>query len=396
MNKFIFVLLFCFFGWCVACSGDMPKIDSLQRDYTRIEKKCNLESIKPDTNYNFTGNYAWGLSYFLMAKLIVFEKTRDEKELTSFIQLAHILLSRMDHGIGLRDWNNIIGYGWSSRRRWDPTQKKNVNNGLPMRDLVEDAMITYPLLRFSEVVSSDSSALRNYVQTAREFASSAEMVMEEHIREQWDGAGGHFYFPKNSPIWSDGVNVPHNYEAQAGRCLLLLYRVTKKEEYIQIVRTLASNFKKDLTAKGKNYVWYYWGGKGYRGWSTGEGVSTHTPSHSGSTSVEDVGHGGLDIHFMIDCYYANIVFDKNDIDMLTNTFTAVIDKQTYLADNVIGAGDSKSRGAPVFYWIRFAEFRPSVYNTFFDIFYKDKVLDSTYGNAYLVANLIKYFPDNSR
>lgn len=366
--------------------------DSLINRYNILEKNLRKGFLKSDTTYNFTGGYAWGVANLLRAEVIMYKATLNPNYLDWFGMLADEVVLHRDDKMGLQDWRKRSGQGWSSTRRWDPKSAKNINGGPPVRDLVEDAVVCSSLLSFSEVVMRDSARLRYLMPKARQYIDQAEAVMKAHIADEWNEKTQHFYFPKGAPIWCDGVNVPHNYEAQAGSALILLSRLTHNDYYRKLAQTLASNLKRDLLLVNDTYLWYYWGGEGYDGWKKEEGVSLNTVESSGQKSVEDVNHGGLEVSFILDCVHDGIVFKEEDVRLLLSTFKLKINKQTYLAQSVDGSGGSKDKPWLAYPWLLLTEYDTSLYPVFYKFLYQGAKLPDNFESSYLLASLVKYYP----
>ncbi|MGA2622481.1 MAG: hypothetical protein ABSF91_01385 [Bacteroidota bacterium] len=364
--------------------------DSLIHRYNIMEENLRRYFLMNDTAYNFTGGYAWGVASLLQAEVIMYKATLNLTYLDSFGILADEVVIHRDDRMGLKDWQGKSGEGWSSRRHWDLKVAKNVDGGLPMRDLVEDAVMCSSLLSFSEVVMRDSVKLRYLMSKARQYLTEAEAVMKAHIADEWNEKTQHFYLPKGSPAWSDGVNVPHNYEAQAGSAFIQLNHLTHNDYYRRLAQTIATNLKRDLSVVGDAYLWYYWGGQGYSGWKKEENVSVNTVAFSGQKTVEDVGHGSLEVSFILDCVHEGIVFKEDDVHLLVNTFDRKINKQTYLAHDVAGNGGSKDEQWTAYRWLLLIEYDSSMYPVFYKFLYQGAKLPENFGSSYLVASLVKY------
>jgi hypothetical protein len=370
--------------------------DSLILQYKAIEQKLLPSTFKllRDTLYNSWGYYSWSLSYFLNDEIIMFQETKDSSYLEEFVKIADTMLTRRDDRIGLVDWHGKSEAGWSSRRRWNPKLNKNVNNGPPMRDLAEDACIVHPLLLFAKTIFKGGTKQPGLLITAKKYLKEAEEVMQVHINDEWDAKNNEFKFPKGSPIWADGINVPFNYEAEAGRNLLLLFQLTGNKKYLNICTIIARKLKKEMIKLDKCYLWHYWGGRGYNGWAVTDSISVNTPKSIGQNSYEDLSHGSIEVAFMLDCSEANLIFDYKDVQMLKNTFIKRIDKHTYLATDVYGTADSvngKLFHGP-FDWLRLAESDMGIFKTFYNLFYKNKKNSIDNYPSMLISYLIKYYP----
>lgn len=380
------------FSTLVHFGGPASAPDSLLRDFYLTETRMGYHMLDLDTAYNHGSSYGWGSTYFLQAEILAYEATRDTALLSHFVHMANIMLARRDDSLNFSDWKGEVGPGWSTRRRWNPKLGTNVNGAAPMRDLVEDANIVYPYLRFSEIVLADSSRPSRFVASAKYYIHQSEKVIQHHIASEWRADWRRFAFPKGSPMWCDGVNVPNNYEALVGSDLLILYRLTNKKEYLTIASVIAEHLKESLTlTKEGCYVWRYWSGKGMMGWSASDSLSVNTPSSNGQSSIEDISHGGVDVSFMIDCYESQLVFDKTDMVRITNTFQKAVNRGAYLSYDLEGKGqdDAATYKSPFGGWLRLARFDQSIPSVFYRIYYPHIRASDELGRLSLLVQLLR-------
>ena len=266
---------------------------------------------------------------------MAYRTTHDTTLLTHFVHVADAMLTDRDDFVGQRDYRGAVAPGWSTERQWNPKLGQNVNGVAPMRDLAQDANIVCPYLQFCEIVFADTAQLRIYKAKAEYYLRESQVVVDYYLDNDWDSNWQRFVFPKGSPVWCDGVNVPNNYEALMGSDLLMLYKLDDDSKYLNLAAELAEHLKESLITVGDSeYVWPYWSGKSEAGWSAGEDLSVNTPSRGPQSYLEDISHGGVDLSFMEDCYDNHFVFNRTDMNRFVGTFQGIVDRNTFLAPDL--------------------------------------------------------------
>ncbi len=118
----------------------------------------------------------------------------------------------------------------------------------------------------------------------------------------------------------------------------------------------------------ETYVWPYWWSKGYgyKGWTQADDISDNTPTSGQRLTVEDSSHGAIDMHFAYLAYQNGIVFDRQDMVRLTNTFLYRIvtenNGRSTLNEFINGTGATSIYDQSAGRWGVLAEFSPEVYN----------------------------------
>ena len=173
--------------------------------------------------------------------------------------------------------------------------------------------------------------------------------------------------------------------------MILLYKLNGNSYYINFTKLLADSLKSDMSLVDSCYIWHYWSGQGYRGWTEKDNVSLNTPRYDGHKAVEDLGHGGIDIEFIIDCYENDIMFSKKDIDMIINTYTKNIDKGTYNANSLSGSEKVDVSNRLFYKWLRLAQYEPSILNSFCAKYLHAAMLGNLFENAFFLSNVVYYY-----
>ncbi len=245
---------------------------------------------------------------------------------------------------------------------------------------VHQGMILEALTDFARVVMERPELRRepHYAAKAREYIAAAEATFAA-LEEQWrenDAGEGWYAVPKGAPIWMDGCDEPHNHYLAVGSAMLNLTPATGDAKWAERVAKMATTIKNDLelNAETNGYVWTYWWTKGhvYKGWSPRDGVSRNTPGKYPTRSAEDFSHASVDVNFMYRCARDGIVFTREDLIRLANTFLKHIvrrgeDGVLTFADRVDGKGKAGTYDRLGPSWVRLAEVAPSILDLFREI-----------------------------
>jgi hypothetical protein len=190
---------------------------------------------------------------------------------------------------------------------------------------VHSGLLALPLARFARVVSGDATLGAAYGTAAARYLTAAERALASH-EPQWvqEGDAGYYRAEPGSPWLLDGVGLPYNQNLAVGRAFLELWRATGTEAHRARALAIGRHFKAGLsTTRERGYVWRYWWGQAYTGWSAGSSPSSNTPVYAGMRGWEDVGHAAVDVDFV--CDVADVPsglddqFTDADVARLANT-----------------------------------------------------------------------------
>jgi hypothetical protein len=188
------------------------------------------------------------------------------------------------------------------------------------RMALHTGLITYPLLRFALMV--EQADLDHWQPDAQRYLQYARDAVDSH-NDEWrtvSSAGGYYAARESAPVWFNGVNLPYNHQATIGRSLLLLYDLTHDETYrtraMQIAQVLRDGMS--YNPRTDSYSWCYWFGEGYDGWRDVEGRFVTT--YDGFKGPETIFYASIDSDFARLAYDHSLVFTKQDIIRLSNTF----------------------------------------------------------------------------
>jgi len=242
---------------------------------------------------------------------------------------------------------------------------------------VHQGMILEPMLLFARTVR-EHKGLRSderYRSRAAAYIAAAEglfRIIDEGWRENAEGEGW-YEVEKDAPVWMDGCDEPHNHSLAVGAAMVQLAAATRSPLWHSRAEKMARTLKNDLrhVSDGDLYVWPYWWSKGkaFNGWEPKDGVSRNTPGKKPVQSMEDFAHGSIEINFAYRCFRDGIVFTRQDLERLANTFERNIvrrreDGSLTFADRVDGKGKAGRYDRLGPSWPLLAEFRPGILETF--------------------------------
>lgn len=238
-----------------------------------------------------------------------------------------------------------------------------------------EGMILYPILKFITIVFDDEVLTKDYYDRAVEWLE----LIEYGIMPKWNKSycdDGYYVAPDNPAYREPGEILPYNQFLVFERCLLLLYQLTSKEEYLYKTIKIANYFKSKLILINEidAYVWDYW-------------VKIE--------KYEDISHANLDIGFVIDVYEAGIVFTHEDLRRFANTFLKLM-WNCSLEDLEIGSYVNSSkivdgtRNYRVQEWVRLAKIDKRIYDICNHLIKKQRRGDENL-TIHLIANLIEFW-----
>ncbi|MDD3653279.1 MAG: hypothetical protein PHO01_03680 [Desulfotomaculaceae bacterium] len=289
------------------------------------------------TSTNDSGALAWSEAPVMYSFLRMYEATGDKTYLDQFIVHADSVLKTRDSVRGVKDYRGLSLPSWRAGGSY-------TLNGKYYIFAAHTAMIVSPMADFAGIVQRNN--LTEYQTKANVYLQAAKEAVAVH-NDEWVDNGNHGYYiiRKGAPVWSDGVGVPFNMNLIMGEALLNLYQATNESIYRERATKIARHFKDNLTLDPVTgaYVWNYWWGIAYTGWTTGNSPSVNTPSYKGYRVKEDVNHGVLDMRFVEKAYRAGIVFNETDMARFGKTISSKLIKTiTSVALNVDGTGTADS------------------------------------------------------
>jgi hypothetical protein len=184
-------------------------------------------------------------------------------------------------------------------RGWQTTYFSDVNYS---------GLILEQFLRFAQIVISND--ISEFKDTAISIINESKRTIDSHEHEYVNvsDGGGYYIFPKNSPFYLDGVEIPVNEAAPFGSALLRLGVLSGDKKYSERALQMWNHWQKSFARDKYGYIIYpYVTGKWRDGWSSDDSPSINTPESPSVTGPEVFHKAGLTIHFMvlIDSFFGN-------------------------------------------------------------------------------------------
>ncbi|MDR9786125.1 MAG: Ig-like domain-containing protein [Peptococcaceae bacterium MAG4] len=355
----LLVACFAFLAFLPASIGQAAEVRDLRAYFDQLDSRGG------DWNKNSNNDYgllAFREAYVLQSYLLMYETYKDTRYLDKFVDHADSVLKQRDNIRKVTDYRGLSLPAW---RHTDPPNDSNplILGGKFYHVAVDTGNISYPYAWFARLVKNDPglSAYNSKADIYLQAAKDAISVHEDEWRES--GGAGYYIYRKGSPYWCDGVGVPHNQNLGLARTMLNIYLVTGETKYLDRVTKIARHFKNNLTLEGDRYVWYYWWGLGYTGWTSSQKVSVNTPNYGGYKKYEDFRHGAVDGDFVAMAYQAGIVFDETDMQRFANTIGKnIIRSDGKINETVSSVKLNGSNDILIGLWLRFNDRVPTLFD----------------------------------
>ncbi len=263
--------------------------------------------------------YAWQESYVLQSYALMYRAHRDTYYLDKFVDHAEAVLANRDSERGVAD------YRGESLPLWRNFQY-SVDGAYPLLAADETGNLLYPLTMFARTVAVTPKLRKPYGIKAAKYVLACVRAVDAHneiYRDLGDGSAT-YIFPKGMPYPWDGIEYAQNKNLTMARALLNLWALTGVKAYRQKAIALGRFWQQDLQllADGSP-IWTYqarssWG---YRGWTEADGISDNSPSFSGNTRIEDIGHAHLPIEFAEVAQAHGVLFSRSDVTAFARTLS---------------------------------------------------------------------------
>lgn len=281
-------------------------LQDIVRRYHTVETGPNT-SFSDDGTGNDDGRLAWNESYVLSSRLDIYEATSDPGYLVKFAVDAQKVIEETDEARGVRDYKGRSRIGWSS--------VAYSRNGQRVMWLVHTAMITYPLARFTLMVQSEPRlhAYSSLAHKCLEISKEALGEFDQDWRYDTHSGEGYHTFEADHPDFRSAkgseVLIPFNMGLAAGRVAIILWQATDDERYRAVATAVARSFRHHLALDTDGgYRWRY------------AGVSYGSAANPEPSPIEDVGHGAIDVSFVVLAAQAGIGFQNSDLERFARAY----------------------------------------------------------------------------
>jgi len=278
------------------------------------------------------GFYAWGVQYEIRALLNLYLLTGNKTWLEKALERIDFLINYSDvNGDGVPSWGNY-----------------NETYGSPGYEYYEwsvwDGLISFSILRACLMILNNEELRSN---STLYFKAISYLNLVKSVIDSWHSCWtevspemGYYWTTKQADIHGPVMN---QFSA-LGLTELLLYDITNDTKYLLRPTAMARYLKKNLSFmnKAKAYTWTY----------------------SAYGNIEDISHGAIEVRFMVMCYERGIVFTKDDMEFLANTYKRLIWRgelefpklNTYIGGGLSTDYSSNARG-----WTLLSRYSPLVW-----------------------------------
>lgn len=317
------------------------------------------EPILNNNNANEAGDFAWNAHYWLRAYLSMAQTYGDTSYLAKASRLIDFMLEQRDDRRFARGELDLQKEPYyyapldylRDRSAAAPGWRLFAFGSEWRVQTLDDGQITNAILRFVDLVKSDSLFSPYGARADRYLQEAEETVRAHHSLFKFNRSAavpGSYYYPIPDGSGLYNGAVPFNHSATMGVSLLLLDKIYGgKTPYGEMARALVDYFKRHARITTKDgYDWNY---------------LLHNPDvvSDAGISSEDFEHASIDVGFLFLAHLQGMGMDKNDMVRLANTLT----RNIYLgygqmAWTVSGQGmDSRKKYWSIAVnWIDLAEF----------------------------------------
>jgi hypothetical protein len=248
-------------------------------------------------------------------------------------------------------------------------------------------IMSMPFLRFADLVFRDQG-LNSYQSKAEEYVRAFDQSFQDYA-SSWreDAEGGYFVFEPGGKFWASGLPVPYNGLSANGLAFLWFWRVTGNADYLEKASAMARKVRAGITfLSDETMTMPYWikGSLPYTGWERrpADPVNGIYTRGEPNPATEDISHFSLTLRFMVEAWQAGLVFQDNDLKVVSRTFSTKIWKPSraksdelcdpdwrkgfYLAHNLDGKSQAYDYAIATF--VLLSRWEPSILNRGLEVY----------------------------
>lgn len=335
-------------------------------DETDLDKLLVQNGFYNDTKARF----AWHGNYWVRAFVTMAETFSDLGYLDEAVNLIDYMLYYRDDARAARGEIDILEEPYhtaplfylNNRDQVMPGWRRIMSDGTRRILTLDDGQITNAIMRFVHLVYDDPEYAAFQAKAEEYLTRVMETVdahTESYIFDRQPRVPGSYYNPQTDGSRVSWTPIPYNQSAAMGITLVLLDEVLDgAPEYRAMAEGIVAYWRNYARLEPDNsYVWDYAPFNG----------STCSANYC---KVEDIGHGHIDVGFLLLAYNYSIGgLNVDDVVHLTNTWVQnVYLGNGQLAVRVDGSGLSNETWNAGFDWIDLAEFDPSVLDIAIEVY----------------------------
>lgn len=388
----------------------------LYSDSLPLEKELNKyinwaeKSMKNSPKNNrFSG---WEVKPLIDTMLHAYSISNEKYYLEKTSSFIKYFLNTSSYSLNEKNYNGKIEKKWHRLDRYNifsvsPYKKYNLKDkkrlmkkrhwkSLNFSDVNYSGLFLEPMLRFVEIVQNKK--IKKYNKLVTKIILFSQQNFEQHEKE-WifidKIKGGYYIFPKNSPFFLDGVEMPINEAAIYGSFLMRLYNITNDIKYLNRSKMMINRWIPYFTnINDMKFSYPYVVGDWYRG-STN--ISINTPNLIPEKGAEVFHKSASTLDFLI--RYNNVV--KGKVKHLIDSFRVKVNRVFQAEKNIVAFYPNKmdnifpkdtyhSKSVFKFTGIGFGDVIP--YNsTIYKMGYLDAYVDVKLDKVHSLATLYNLF-----
>jgi hypothetical protein len=277
---------------CYGSGFDVVRVTGGDREtalwnaYRHISREYPLNSLAYGNN--LCGRQSWVASKRLLGMVRLYDVTGDTR--------LRLLIRGAVRGLmATRSGPLPHDTGQQGSSSFWPTRVYSLDRQTDLELTVNVCTILWPLLASVKTGVIEKGESEEILAVAREYIEKCERF--------YDADRKGYRFEKDIAFWADGVPLPFNMQNTLGMTCALLFDQTGEEFYRKRALALLGAFSDEWEVDEMIFRWRYWPALYYKGWLTGDDVSTNTPSSDALADdlYEDLSHAGINMQFVRMC-----------------------------------------------------------------------------------------------
>lgn len=356
--KYIIVMLLLYVN---INANELPLKNSLDEYIGWAE---NSKKTKPKNN-KFSG---WDVKPLLDTLISAYEITKDKYYLEKTAEFIIYFLNNSAIRLNEKDFEGLVENKWYRLDRYNiftvsPYEKYNLKDkkkimrnrnwvNLNFSDVNYNGLFLEPMLRFAEVVKKEK--ISEFYAVSNEVIKFSKKNFAQHEKDWvFVSEEGYYTFPKNSPFYLDGIEMPINEVAIYGKFIMRLYNITHDSKYLNRAEKMIQRWKPYFTnLKTVDFDYPYTVGHWYNGEQNISINTPHLPKETGSEVlhkaaltldfIHEYNKVSEDLKYIVDSFKIKALetykYDENIVSFFPRKLDNIFPEDTYHSRSVFAFG----------------------------------------------------------